>query len=436
MARLRRVWLNLIGGLWFVPALLVSLFAALAVVLVEIDEVLKLGSDTYVFKGDAPAARTVLSVLAGSLITVAALTLSLTIVVLQLAASQFSPRVLRTFFGDRLTQVTVGTFVGIFVYSIVVLRGVGSSTEGIGFVPRLSTTVASALGIAAVALLIVFIHHVSQLIQVSHVTAGIAMKTLDRLDVLYPERFGDPAGEEAGRDTLREWRAAPGGTVLPSRPGFVRQVDVDVLLAQSHDDSLERVAFLVAPGDFVSLEQSLAEIWPAAYAEPLEGAIRDAVTIESERDLHQDVAFGFRQLTDTAVKALSPGINDPTTAVMCVGYLRSLLVRFAGRAMPMAIRRFPDRGLELHLAHQEFAGYVDFLLEIGRYAAGDIRVVAALVEALRSVADAATASGGPERARVALQAAAVVAGQGAAEAKNDHDRTLAERLRGDGERAR
>ena len=124
----------------------------LGIVLVEIDGQLDLDGSQVVFKGDGPAARTVLSVIAGSLITVAGLTFSITMVVLQLASSQFSPRILRTFFGDRVTQITIGTYVGTFVYSILVLRAVGSFGDA-GFVPRLSVTVASLLGIGAVVLL-------------------------------------------------------------------------------------------------------------------------------------------------------------------------------------------------------------------------------------------------------------------------------------------
>ena len=167
--RTRSLWRNLSQSLGFVPGVTVVLFATLGIVLVEIDGQLDLTGNQVVFRGDGPAARTVLSVIAGSLITVAGLTFSITMVVLQLAASQFSPRILRTFFGDRVTQITIGTYIGTFVYSLLVLRAVGSYGDA-GFVPRLSVAVASLLGIGAVVLLVVFLNHVSQLIQVSHVT--------------------------------------------------------------------------------------------------------------------------------------------------------------------------------------------------------------------------------------------------------------------------
>lgn len=189
---MKALWPNLTHGLWFIPGLVVIGYALLAIVLVEVDHRIGFTGVAVVFKGDSSAARTVLSVLAGSLITVAGLTFSTTVVALQLASSQFSPRVLRTFFGDRLTQITVGSFVGIFVYWILVLRSVGDFQDGFDFVPRLSITAASARGIAAVVLLILFIHHISQMIQVSHITASIAARTLERVDRLYPDPYGEP----------------------------------------------------------------------------------------------------------------------------------------------------------------------------------------------------------------------------------------------------
>ena len=227
--RVRSAWRRLSQSLGFVPGVIVAVFGVLGIVLVEIDGHIDLDGVEFVFKGDGSAARTVLSVIAGSLITVAGLTFSITMVVLQLASSQFSPRVLRTFFGDRVTQITIGTYVGTFVYSILVLRAVGSFDDA-GFVPRLSVTVASLLGIAAVVLLVVFLNHVSEMIQVSHVTANIAHDTLARLEILFPERYGEPVEDADGQALLSEWREQPGGKILPARPGYVQRVAVDELV--------------------------------------------------------------------------------------------------------------------------------------------------------------------------------------------------------------
>lgn len=203
--RIRSLWLDLSQNLWFIPGLIIVVFAALGIGLVQLDEHLDLEGVAWIFKGDGSAARTVLSVIAGSLITVAGLTFSITMVVLQLASSQFSPRVLRSFFADRVVQVTIGTYVGTFIYSILVLRAVGSF-GGSGFVPRLSVTGASLLGIAAVLLLIVFLNHVAQMVQVSHVTADIARATLS-------------SGPKACTPRATGRRSRTSRRVLCSRPG-------------------------------------------------------------------------------------------------------------------------------------------------------------------------------------------------------------------------
>ncbi len=230
-------------------------------------------------------------------------------VVLQLAASQFSPRILRTFSSDRLTQVTIGTYVGTFVYAILVLRAVGSFGDA-GFVPRLSVTVASLLGIAAVILLVVFLNHVVQLIQVSHVTANITRETLARVEELYPEKFGAPAVDEDADELLASWRQEPSGHVMGVRPGYVQRVGLDDLVA-GIAGQVDRVAVLVRPGDFVSVEMPVVEVWPPEAAEECGEALRGAIAIGSERDISQDVHFGLRQLDRHGAQGDVPGDQRP-----------------------------------------------------------------------------------------------------------------------------
>lgn len=409
---------NLLQGLWFVPASIVVVYGATAVVLVEVDRRSRLAGGP-LFAGDAAAARTVLSVIAGSLITVAGLTFSITIVVLQLTSSQFSPRILRSFFGDRITQLTVGTYVGIFVYSILILRSARAD-----FVPRLGVSVASALAIAAVVLLIVFIHHVSQLIQVSYVTGDIARKTLARLEVLYPAPYGAEADEPVDVPALLQaWMTEEAGLVLPRVPGYVERIDIDALAA-ALGEGVERAAVLVRPGDFVSVEQPVVAIWPAGHAEDCSTAVRRTCRVDRERDLNQDLGFGLRQLVDTAVKALSPGINDPTTATTCVGYIRSILVTLAGREFPQGVRRFPDRSLTVIARGSEFDEYLDSLDEVGYHAARDLRVVESVLDALRSICEIAGDAGNTTRARAALAVATSVAlrAKECTSAPQDHQR--------------
>jgi uncharacterized membrane protein len=418
--RLRGALLDLLHGLWFVPACIVVLDGALAVALVEVDRRSGISGGP-LFQGDASAARTLLSVISGSLITVAGLTLSLTMVVLQLTSSQFSPRILRNFFGDRMTQVTVGSYVGIFVYSVIVLRSVSND-----FVPRLSVTVASLLAIAAVVLLIVFIHHVSQLIQVSHVTGEIGVETLARLDVLYPET--GIGTEVADADALLEaWYGEQPGLVMPARPGYLRRVELDALAA-ALPDRVERAAVLVCPGDFVGIDQPLLAVWPAEQAGELVSAVRGVCRIEHERDVDQDLAFGLSQLTETAVKAMSPGINDPTTACTCVGYIRSILVRLAGREFPARVMDLPERPGTIVVRRRAFEEHLESLIEIGRYSSRDVRVTRALLEALRGVLAAARRAGFDARAAAVVTAAFALGSPAREAVPSGRDREAIDRL--------
>ena len=423
--RLKARWTDLARGLGFVPGAVVAAFAALGIVVVELDRRLDLSGVRLVFEGDGSAARTVLSVIAGSLITVAGLTFSITMVALQLTSSQFSPRVLRTFFADRITQVTIGTYVGTFVYSLLVLRSVGTFGDA-GFVPRLSVTLATAFGIFAVLLLIVFLQHVAQMIQVSHVMGTIAHDTLGRLDRLYPERFGGPAAAGGYAAVLARWRAEPSGEVAPSRAGYVQRVAL-AALADRLAGEAERVAILVCPGDFAGAEAPVAEVWPPEAAAACRAAIRDAVSIRRERDLDQDVDFGLRQLTDTALKALSPGINDPATAVTCIGYVRSILARLTDRALPPPTRRFPEHGVTVTARTREYEEYLEVLLQLNRSARGDGWVTGELLRALEACATVASRSGATERADAIVSVAGTIAAQAACEARNERDRATAGR---------
>ncbi len=428
LRRAKSLWLDFSQNLWFIPGLIIVVFAALGIGLVQLDDHLDLGSLDVIFQGDGSAARTVLSVIAGSLITVAGLTFSITMVVLQLASSQFSPRVLRGFFGDRVVQVTIGTYVGTFIYSLLVLRAVGSTGDA-GFVPRLSVSVATLFGIGAVVLLIVFLNHVSQMVQVSHVTANIAQATLARTASLYPDGYGEGIGDESADELLASWRAATPGRLLPERPGYVQRVDIEDLVDKLGPRA-DRIAILVCPGDFASVETPLAEVWPPEAAEQCRRALVGAVAISSERDLDQDVDFGLRQLTDTALRAISPGINDPATAVTCVGYMRSILVALADRAPLPRVRRVPEHELTIITRRRSFEEHLDALLQINRYTAGDVLVIDELLRALLSLSRTTAGHGATERERTVRDVAATIGEQAAKEVKNERDRVAVKRLMG------
>jgi uncharacterized membrane protein len=396
---------NVLYGFWFVPGAVAAALAVVAVVLVEVDR----SADRNVgfFSGEADAARVVLSVVAGSLITVAGLAFSITVLTLQLVSSQYTPRAVRSLMGDRTTQVAAGAFVGIFAYCLLVLRSIRQD-----FVPSLAISGAIVLGLAGLALLLVFIHHFGQSIKVDEICARIARETLSRIEQLYPEPFGDPEPAPAPFE-------GPVRAVHVDRPGWVRTVAIDRLAACLPD--ARSVEVLVVPGDFVTAAKPVANVRPPT-AWVAEAA--NAFGISRERDLDQDIGFGIRQLADVAVRALSPGVNDPTTAVTCIGYLGALLEQLAGKATPDPDRRF-ESGLVVRAPGPSFERLVgESFHEIGHFGLDDVRIVSAILDALERVGRVAADVHASDRVAVVESVAAEIAGQALERARPDRERAI------------
>jgi uncharacterized membrane protein len=231
MKTLRDLWTDLRSSFWFVPAVIVCAAVTLALALIETDRMLAPNvRDSWprLFGAGAAGSRGMLSTIAGSMITVAGVIFSITIVSLSLASSQYSSRVLRNFMRDRMNQTVLGVFVGIFAYCLVVLRTIRGGDEGV-FVPALSVLVAVALAFVGIAFLIFFVDHIGSSIQASQIVATVAKDTLETVDHLFPENQGEPADEpeRAASLTQRQFR----GAIPARRTGYVQRVDVVALMA-------------------------------------------------------------------------------------------------------------------------------------------------------------------------------------------------------------
>ena len=386
-ARLRSWWYDVENSLWFLPAVLTAVAVGLAFLTVRIDQTLltdRRAEVHWLFGGGAEGARGVLEAIAGTMITVTALVFSITVVALQLASSQLSPRVLRAFMGDRGNQTVLGFFIGTFTYALLVLRVVRSPLEDTGsFVPALSVTVAIALAMLSVALLIYYVHHAADSMRASVVIDRAANATHDLIIHLYPEGVG-----EAVQADPPAWLAArPATLVRANGSGYLQAINADTLfaLAERHTLTLRPEPLV---GDYVLPGAPLVCVWPEhALDEEVEHAIREALVLGLERTLHADVAFGIQQLSDIAVKALSPGINDPTTAMICVDRLGEVLVTLANRGKPDEVRSGEDGSVRVVLRGPSF----DFLVgiafdQIRHYGAGAPTVAQHLVTSLGRIA--------------------------------------------------
>jgi uncharacterized membrane protein len=387
MKRLWLLWLRLTHGLWFVPAVVTGACMALALALIQLDTWITQDLEQAwprLFGAGASAARSMLSAVATSMITVAGVVFSITIVALSLASSQYSPRVLRNFMGDRPTQAVLGLFVGVFAYCLVVLRSIRSPDEGPGFMPSLAVVGGVALSLLAVAVLIYFIHHVAASIQAASILQHIAHDTRGAIDRLFPQELGHPATPAAvvaGLDDL----APPWHPVHAHRSGYLVSVDEERLLgfARQHR-CVVRMACPV--GDFVVEGGVLVEVHGQGPVSAAQGdALRAAFSVGAQRDVHQDVGFGLQQLVDVALRALSPGINDHTTAIMCIDRLGALLARLARRGMPDP-RRSDGEVLRVIAARADFDSLLSLALDaVTEHSHGDTQVLARLLWALDTI---------------------------------------------------
>jgi uncharacterized membrane protein len=408
-----RRWRRLLYGFWFVPGLVVVGLAVLALALIELDARLLPSGVPLLFDGSGSGARSILGTVATAIATTAGVVFSITIVTLQLVSSQFTPRALRGFLEDRVSQLAAGTFVGTFVYCLLVLRVVRDQEATSGtYVPAV-----------ALAVLLVFVHHTSTSIQVASIAARTARDVAATVTRLFPEPFGEGQAIDAG-SVREQWRAVGDRVdVHASRSGFVQFIEVAGIEGRVPPGT--RVELRVRPGDFVVAGRAVAVIFmpPSERgAAEARAAVARAIIIEDERDSAQDVDYGLQRLADIAVRALSPGVNDPGTAVTCIEYVAVVMDVLAGRADPAAVRRL-DRDVELLAEPRPFSTYLETaFVAIGREAVRMPSVAETLLRAMTRCAHAAATAGARDRAQALLAAAEDVGRSALQHAELDDDR--------------
>jgi uncharacterized membrane protein len=354
-------------GLWFLPGLFVLGAIGAAIVTLTIDRHFHSEPAWLSFGGGATSAQQILSTIATSMMTFTGLVFTITIVALQLASSQFSPRVLRAFLRDRGSQVPLGIFAATFVYALVVLRQVRTGAVGALFVPGISIASAFMLVLVSLGAFVYYVNHIAQSIRVVNIIEAVAAETRQAIDENYPASTGETHVCEEPR-----W-VSPDQRVLLDRPGgVIAGIDVDALVhfATGHDCV---VRIRPAVGDFVAQGAVVFELYGVRDVAAHDLLVH--VDIGRERTMYQDPAFGFRQLVDIAEKALSPAINDPTTAVQAIDRLHDLLWRLNSR--PEAIGRHADERGRVRLVHPvvEWAAFVTLAFEeIRQYGAASIQV--------------------------------------------------------------
>ncbi|HEY1652153.1 MAG TPA: DUF2254 domain-containing protein [Acidimicrobiales bacterium] len=338
-------WEELRTTLWVIPSIIVVISALLFLVTFEIDVSAFHHPDIlpkWIRTGGADAERQVLIAIAAAVITVVGVVFSITILALTLASQQFGPRMMRNFVRDIGNQVTLGIFVGTFVYSVLVLGSINSLSSR--FVPYLSTSIAEALLLVDLGVLIYFIHHIAKSIQLPEVIAGIATDLIQSIDAEFPERVGEARLDDTPQHTgktvpellkLIEER----GAVVPSQvSGYIQYVGYAQLIAiATRTDSIVRLEH--RPGHYLATGRPLAMVWPRGAAPEVALALGRAHVTGPHRTLVQDPVFAIDQLVEIAIRALSTAVNDTFTALTCIDWLSAGLGRVSGRVLDEGVYR-------------------------------------------------------------------------------------------------
>lgn len=396
--RLRAVRDRLRESLLFLPALMLLASAAVAVVLAGIDSRHQSRPLPWTFTFAPGTASTLLGIIAGATITTAGVVFSLLVVSLQLASGQFSPRVLRGFWRDRFGQVLVGLLVSTFVFCVLALARLDPHAER---APALTVMFALLLALASVVFMVVYLDRISRRQYVGNIVARVAGETLRLIDELpYGRHVGMRVGEAVPApdvDTMGE-------PLIIRSPGdgWVQQISRRAVIAGAPGGSVVRLETRV--GGYLVRDTPLASIWPRP-ADPAACAalIRAAVIIGPARTMQQDIDFGLRQLNDIALRALSPAINDPTTAIEVVLRIGSIMRPLVLAELPgQSVRDQAGRVLltPFDLDHAEYLTHA--FDQLRTYAAAHPQVLTAIARTQRMLRGACLLAAGREKIIAAL----------------------------------
>lgn len=396
MQKIRNFWFALRSSLWFVPGMMIAGSIVLALVLIDVETLVKrewLLNYPRLFGLGADGSRGMLTAIASSMLTVAALAFSLTLTALTQASGQYSPRILRNFMRDRINQFILGYFVSVFAYCLVVLRTIRGAEE-LTFVPSLAVVGGLILAIGGILVLIYFIHHIASSLQVSRIIDNIVGETRSAIDKLFPAELGKPA-EKPERteaqlvEAYKNWRKIPAFD-----SGYIQYVDTEELIEWARANGfivkMERGIgeFIGNGATLVSLTGN-SENFDKNINEETARELNKLFSIKRYRTIEQDIGFGIRQIVDIALKALSPGINDTTTAITCIDFLGVIVGAIARRQLPETVR-MKNGELCVLVKADSFRDYVETAFDQIRISGkGDHAVFSSLLSSLEFIAEKA-----------------------------------------------
>lgn len=383
--KLTKVWDSLHSSYWFLPSLMVlgGIILAFSTLTLDRTDKVKMEEWSWIYTGGPEGARSLLSAIAGSMVSVAATAFSITIVALQLASANFGPRLLRNFMQDTGNQLVLGTFIGTFIYCLLILRTVRGEDYKL-FVPQFSVTVGILLAIASIAVLIFFIHHASTIIQASHVIEDVSRDLHRAIENLYPEKIGQGKDkQERLVAEIPENFATASYPISANKSGYLQVIDNEKLMkiATNHDLLL---MLKIRPGQFIVQGKTLVMSYPDKRVnKTVINEVNQVFIFGKERTEQQDIEFPIAQLVEIAMRALSPGINDPFTAIRCIDRITAGLCHICQRKFPSPYRYDQEKNLRIIAETVSFSEVVDSAFnQIRIYGKSDLAVNLKLLESI------------------------------------------------------
>lgn len=389
------IWAELRASLWFIPIFMFfgSLLFALGFIRLDVAIDTKwLRESSPIFAISPDGARAMLLAVAGSMLTVVALSFTLTLNAMTHASAQFTPRILRNFMRDRSNQFVLGYFVGIFAYSLVASLSIRSE-ESVQFIPVLTVFAGLIFTLGGVIVLIFFIHHISTSLQITTIIDNIVYDTKTSIDHMFPKHLGEPAEQE---ERMQAWQADEQQkwiTISNLNGGYIQNINTKGLIYFAEENGIiirmeHPIGHFVPQGaDLVSIthDASMDELAFTPDKEKKE-ELNKLFAIDRHRMIEQDTGFGIRQIVDIALKALSPGVNDTSTGINCIQFLGDIVGVLARRKFPLKIRSHDGTPRVIVLA-PTFKDYVETAFDQIRISGkANIAIFEYLTEAISYVA--------------------------------------------------
>lgn len=389
MQKILFFWSELKSTFWFIPVIIIVIAIALAMGLLYIDSLTELRQDgisRYFLTGSADSARSILTTISGAMIGIAGTVFSITLVALTLASSQFGPRLIKNFMYDRLNQVVLGSYVSTYIYCLIILNTIKDNDEVL-FIPQFSTLVAQIAALANIILLITFIHSIAMSIQADKIISDISESLSKNIKVLFPEKIGDQPDNQNEEDInaakLKYKDKVP--LTIPGR-GYLQYIDGKTLLDLTDEiDGLLEIHF--RPGDYM-VEGVEAGVIYTNHQLDKEKVVefQEQFLLGQIRTQQQDAEFSIHQMVEIGVKALSPGINDPYTAIACIDNLTSAMCYMANVKFPSRCRYNEEEELRMIAHTLTYEGMLDASFnQIRQFSKESPAVVIRLMEALITI---------------------------------------------------